>query len=79
MVDWFLAGATYVVVLLVTVLVATRGPPGALLGRAGSQNEGGHRVPGALEKVVIVLYPMFLACLAAVAWAVLWFGFYAVD
>jgi hypothetical protein len=28
MVDWFLAGATYVVVLLVTVLVATRGPPG---------------------------------------------------
>jgi hypothetical protein len=78
-VSWFLAAASYLAVLVVTVLVATRGQPRSLLGRSSHQDAGTSEAPGPIEKVVIVLYPMLLAFLAAIVWATLWFGLYAVD
>jgi hypothetical protein len=78
-VSWFLAAASYLAVLVVTVLIATRGQPRRLLGRAADQDAGTYEAPGAIEKVVIVLYPLLLAFLAAIVWAAIWFGLYAVD
>jgi hypothetical protein len=79
MVTWFLAAGSYLVVLAVTVLVGTRGRPGRLLGRSSGQDAGAYEAPDVIEKVVIVLYPLLLAVLAAIVWTVLWFGLYAVD
>jgi hypothetical protein len=78
-VSWLLAAGFYLAVLVVTVLVATRGHPRSLLGRSPDQDAGTHEAPDAIQRVVIVLYPMLLAVLAAIVWAALWFGLYAVD
>jgi hypothetical protein len=78
-VSWLLAAGSYLVVLVATVLVATRGRPRSLLGRSTGRDGGSQTAPDALAKVVTVLYPLLLAVVAAVAWAVLWFGLYAVD
>lgn len=77
--SWLLAAGSYLAVLVATVLAATRGQPRSLLGRSSGQADGDYEAPDAIEKVVTVLYPMLLAFLAALMWAVLWFGLYAVD
>jgi hypothetical protein len=73
-----LAIGSYLLVLAITVLVATRGDHRRFLGRS-SDPRAGDDPPGVIEKVVIVLYPFLLAMLAALVWSVLWFGLYAVD
>jgi hypothetical protein len=78
-VSWFLAAGSYLAVLVVTVLLATRGQPKSLLGRSSGQDAGDHEAPDAIGKAVSVLYPILLAFLAAILWAVLWFGLFAVD
>jgi hypothetical protein len=78
-VSWFLAAGSYLAVLMVAVLVATRGQPRNLLGRRSDQDAETYEIPDGIEKVVIILYPMLLAFLAAIVWAALWFGLYAVD
>jgi hypothetical protein len=78
-VAWVLAAGSYMAVLAVTVLVGTRGRPRRLLGRQSDPDVGNYDPPDAIEKVAIVLYPLLFAALAAVVWAVLWFGLYAVD
>jgi hypothetical protein len=78
-VTWVLAAGSYLAALAVTVLVGTRGRPRRLLGRLPDPGVGNYDPPDAIEKVAIVLYPLLFAALAAVVWAVLWFGLYAVD
>jgi hypothetical protein len=78
-VSWILAAGSYLAVLMVTVLVATRGQPRSLLGRSSGQDADTYEAPDTIEKVVIVLCPMLLAFLAAIVWSVLWFGLSAVD
>jgi hypothetical protein len=78
-VTWVLAAGSYLAVLAVTVLVGTRGRPRRLLGRRPDPDAGNYDPPDAIEKVAIVLYPLFFAALAAVVWTILWFGLYAVD
>jgi hypothetical protein len=79
MVTWILAAGSYLVILAVTVLVGTRGRPRRLLGHSFGQDLGAYEPPDIIEKVVIVLYPLLLALLAAIVWTALWFGLYAVD
>ena len=76
---WVLAAGSYLAVLVVTVLVATRGHPSDLLGHASHQDASEYEAPDAIQKVVIVLYPLLLAFVAAIIWTVLWFGLYAVN
>jgi hypothetical protein len=78
-VSWLLAAVSYLIILVVTVMLGTRGQPKTLLGRSSDQDAGGYETPDAIGKVVIVLYPVLLAFVAAIVWAVLWFGLYAVD
>lgn len=77
--SWLLAAGSYLSVLVVTVMLGTRGQPKTLLGRSSDQDAGDYETPDAIGKVVIVLYPVLLAFVAAIVWAVLWFGLYAVD
>jgi hypothetical protein len=80
LVTWSFAVGSYLVVLAVTVLVGTRGRPRRLLGRSSRREAGAtYQAPDVIEKVVIVLYPLLLALLAATVWTALWFGLYAVD
>lgn len=76
---WLLPAGSYLAVLVVTVLVATRGRPKSLLGRASGQDVRDFEPPDAVQKLVIVLYPLLLAFVAAIIWVVLWFGLYAVN
>lgn len=76
---WILAAGSYLAVLVVTVLAATRGQPKSLLGRSSGQDVRDFEPPDAIQKLVIVLYPLLLAFVAAIIWVVLWFGLYAVD
>lgn len=77
--SWLLAAGSYLAVLVVTVMLATRGQPKTLLGRSSDHDAGDYAAPDAIGKVVIVLYPVLLAFVAAIVWTVLWFGFCAVD
>ena len=77
--SWLLAAGSYLAVLVVTVMLATRGQPKTLLGRSSDQDAGDYEAPDAIGKVVIVLYPVLLVFVAAIVWAALWFGLYAVD
>ena len=74
-----MAAVSYLAVLAITVMVATRGQPKTLLGRSSGGATGDYETPDEIGKVVIVLYPMLLAFVAAIVWAALWFGLYAVD
>lgn len=76
---WLLAAGSYLAVLVVTVLVATRGRPRSLLGRSSGKDPRAFEPPDAIQKLVIVLYPLLLAFLAALVWIALWFGLYAVH
>jgi hypothetical protein len=77
--DWVIAALSYLVVLAAVVLAVTRGRPGELLGRPGGSATAGYEPPGSFEKLSAVLYPIVLALIAAIVWAVLWFGLYAID
>ncbi len=75
----FLAAGSYLAVPVVTVLVATRGRPRSLFGGSSDQDAEPSEAPDTIEKVMVLLYPVLLAFLAAIVWAALWFGLYAVD
>jgi hypothetical protein len=51
----------------------------ASAGHASTQDASKYEAPDAIQKVVIVLYPLLLAFVAAIIWTVLWFGLYAVN
>lgn len=73
---WVLAAGSYLAILLLTVMVATRGRSRSLLGRSAGEDRGDYQAPDTIEKVVIVLYPLLLTFLAAIAWIVLWSVFW---
>lgn len=76
MMGWVLAAGSYLTILVITVVVATCGRPRSLLGRSTDEGGGDYQPPDAIEKIVIVLYPLLLAFLAAIVWIVLWSVFW---